>query len=387
MATSVTSIDFYSDDNVILLNPRWPKPEGDSLRAVAEHAIQERDLKGHFFIATSGSTAESIGATKLVALRKEAIRNSAAAVNLHLGASEKDTWAQVLPTFHVGGLGIEARAYLSGARVAPALLNGKWDVEHFYKTLVDESVTLSALVPTQVHDLLTAGYSSPMSMRAIVVGGGAMPEDLYQRAREKGWPVLPSYGMTETCSQIATAALESLREPGYPLVPLLGHADARKNIEGFLEVSATSLFTCYARMTAKGVQTWDPKVDNWFATEDRGDVVNGAIKVLGRDQDYVKIGGEGTNMARLREILNLCVMEFAPRLVHQVTVLDVKSERLGSEIHLVSTLTPEDSEAIAAAFTQKVLPFEKPRKIHYIDEIPRSDLGKILWGELRKRLS
>ncbi|MNL27788.1 2-succinylbenzoate--CoA ligase [compost metagenome] len=226
-----------------------------------------------------------------------------------------------------------------------------------------------------------------MSLRAVVVGGGALDEDLYRRAREKGWPLLPSYGMTETCSQIATASLESLQDVAFPKVPLLSHADARKNYEGFIEVTSTSLFTCYARMTAKGIQTWDPKADNWFATEDRGEVLDGCIKVSGRDQDYVKIGGEGTNMARLREILNLCVMEIAPRLVQQVTLLDVKSERLGSEIHMVSTLSVEDTEVLAKAFAEKVLPFEKPRKIHYVSEIPRSDLGKILWGELRKRLS
>jgi O-succinylbenzoic acid--CoA ligase len=387
MAPSENPIDFFSDDNEILLNPRWPAAEAASLRELAEHTIQERDLKAHVFIATSGSTAESIGAIKLVALRKEAIRNSATAVNLHLGVTEKDVWAQVLPTFHVGGLGIEARAFFTGARVAPALREGRWDVHHFYKSLNEHGVTLSALVPTQVHDLLTAGYSAPMSMRAIVVGGGALDQDLYLRAREKGWPLLPSYGMTETCSQIATATLESLEEKVFPTVPLLSHADARTTEEGFLEVTSTSLFTCYARNNAKGPQSWDPKIDGWFTTEDRGEVINKAIQVSGRDQDYIKIGGEGTNVARLRQILELCVMDAAPRLVQQVTLLDVKSERLGAEIHMASTLSVEDSEALARAFGEKVLPFEKVRKIHYLNEIPRSDLGKIMWGELRKKLS
>ena len=63
----------------------------------------------------------------------------------------------------------------------------------------------SSLVPAQVLDLVRAGLRPPPVLRAIVVGGGAISAELYRDARALGWPVLPSYGMTECCSQIATA--------------------------------------------------------------------------------------------------------------------------------------------------------------------------------------
>jgi len=386
VASAQSTVDLSSLRNEILLNPRWPQEDYQALYSLAQKAQAERGLQGHVWVATSGSTADSISAIKLVALSKEALLNSARAVNLHLQSEKKDVWTQVLPSFHVGGLGIEVRALLSGAKVVPALKEQRWDVHHFYNVLKEERCTLSALVPAQVYDLVSHGFQAPPFLRAVVVGGGVFEVELYKKARALGWPVLPSYGMTETASQIATASLISLRETDYPAISLLSHAQVRANADGFLQVQASSLFSCYAQ-NQKGVATsWDPKVEGWFTTEDRGDVLSGALLIEGRGKDYVKIGGEATNLARLRSILENCALALDARWPQMVALLDMPSPRLGSEIHLVSMLNEHDTENIVQAYAQKVLPFEKIRKIYYRHEIPRSDLGKILWGELRRQL-
>jgi O-succinylbenzoic acid--CoA ligase len=386
MAENQLSTELYSDDNLILLNPRWPEADFKSLKNLAETAQAERGLQGHVWIATSGSTAESASATKLVALSKKALMSSAKSVNQHLQSTNQDVWTQVLPHFHVGGFGIEVRAMLSGARVVNALKDSRWDADYFYDVLVQEKCTLSALVPTQVFDLVERGYKSPQSLRAIVVGGGALEVALYDRARALGWPLLPSYGMTETASQIATAKLDSLKESNYPEIELLSHAQARTNEGGFLEVTADSLFTCYAQNTSEGVKHWDPKNGKWFTTEDRGEVQGHTLKILGRSKDYIKIGGEGTNVARLRALLEQAALDLDPQWPMQVTLLDMPSERLGAEIHMVSTLSADANAKIAESYSAKVLPFEKIRKTHTVSSIPRSDLGKILWQQLKKLL-
>ncbi len=386
MAENQLSLELYSDDNLILLNPRWPESDYNSLKNLAETAQSERHLKGHVWIATSGSTAESASATKLVALSKKALMASAKSVNQHLRATDQDVWTQVLPHFHVGGFGIEVRALLSGARVVPALKDGRWDAGFFYDVLLKENCTLSALVPTQVFDLVEKGYTSPAALRAIVVGGGALEVSLYEKARALGWPLLPSYGMTETASQIATASLDSLQEAGYPEIELLSHAQAKTNAEGFLEVTAESLFTCYAQNTSQGPKHWDPKKGIWFTTEDRGEVHGRALQITGRSKDYIKIGGEGTNVARLRALLEQSALDLNPQWPMQVTLVDMPSERLGSEIHMISTLPLDVNQKIADSYSAKVLPFEKIRKTHIVSGIPRSDLGKILWQQLKKLL-
>ncbi|WII70688.1 AMP-binding protein [Bdellovibrio sp. 22V] len=386
MASTQNAITLSSQDNEILLNPRWPREDYESLWQLAKSQQEERNLQGHVWIATSGSTADSKSSIKLVALSKEALVQSAQSVNFHLQSHAGDVWTQVLPHFHVGGLGIAVRASLSGAKVVPALKEERWNAEHFYKTLIAEKCTLSALVPTQVYDLVVHGFKAPATMRAIVVGGGAFEPELYKKARSLGWPVLPSYGMTETASQIATASLQSLSQEDFPEMTLLSHADARKNLQGFLEVTANSLFTCYAQNGDHGGHSWDPKKNGWFQTEDKGDVINRGLHILGRSKDYIKIGGEGTNLARLRAVLENEAILLNPHWSGKVVLLDMPSDRLGSEIHLVSLLSESETQHVVELFDRKVLPFEKVRKIYYINEIPRSDLGKVLWGELRRVL-
>ncbi len=386
MATVETKLDLSSGANEILLNPRWSVQDYKNLENLALWAQAKENLQGHVWIATSGSTAESIGGTKLVALSKQALKASAESVNTHLQSTALDVWTQVLPHFHVGGLGIEVRAQLSGAKVVAALRDQRWDALYFYEVLKNESCTLSALVPTQIYDLVGLNLKAPTHVRAVVVGGGVLEIELYKKARALGWPVLPSYGMTETASQIATAALSSLQQAEYPKMQLLPHAQARTNVDGFLEVQATSLFTCYAQNTSTGPQVWNPKRDGWFVTEDRGEVVGTSLTVQGRSKDYIKIGGEGVNVARLRSVLEQCLLTYDAKKMSQVVLLDVASERLGAEIHLVSTLPESETLVVSQMYEAQVLPFEKIRKIHYVKEIPRSDLGKVLWSSLRSQL-
>lgn len=378
--------DLESSQNEVLLNPRWPQTDYQSLQETALKAQEQLDLKSHVWIATSGSTASEIGSTKLVCLSKKALVASARSVNQHLQSVRQDIWAQVLPHFHVGGLGIEMRAFLAGARVVDALKEERWDPLYFYKTMVEQKCTLTALVPTQIFDLvMTHKLQAPKSLRAVVIGGGAFEPGLYLRARDLGWPVLPSYGMTETASQIATASLDSLKEITYPAIRLLNHAKARTTKDGYLEVWAESLFTSYAQRKMGGqVQVWDPKRDSWFKTEDRGfvDLQDGLI-IEGRSQDYIKIGGEATNIAQLRLLLENKLAGQKPEWVNQVALVDVASERLGSEIHLVTTLEQSQALSVQKMYESLVRPFEKIRGIHYVTEIPRSDLGKIKWTQLR----
>lgn len=219
-------IDWYSSENSVLLNFRWSEAETRLLFEVAETVTTRRKLQGHLWLATSGSTSESVGHVKLVALSKNAFLVSARSVNQHLQAKASDVWMQVLPRFHVGGLGVEVRAMLSGSQVISNF--EKWSVERAHKLLLEARVTIASMVPTQVFDLVQAGLRAPPSLRAVIVGGGALNEGLYRQARKLGWPLLPSYGMTETCSQIATASLATLQSEKMPLPQKLSHAEWRK---------------------------------------------------------------------------------------------------------------------------------------------------------------
>lgn len=340
-------IDWTSTESHVLLNPRMPAEDRARLRSYVT------DLPEHIWLATSGTT----GALKLTALSKEAMLASAAAVNRHLQSAGSDVWCCVLPEFHVGGLGIFARAFLSGARVTRM----QWDAREF---AADCEMTLASLVPAQVSDLVRSQVRAPANLRATVVGGGALSQSLYGDARALGWPVLPSYGMTETCSQVATATLES------PELVLLDHVEARSERDGRLALRGESLLSGYG--TEHGFV--DPKIDGWFLTEDLGSVDGNFLRVEGRRGDFVKIGGESVDLARLDEILG------AISGLH-AAVIAVPDERLGQVIHLAVDASA-DADKVASAFNARVHPFERARAVHRVVEIPRSPLGKLMRNEL-----
>lgn len=301
-------------------------------------------LDAHVFVATSGST----GALKLVALSKRAILASAAAVNERLDVTSGDVWAAVLPPFHVGGLGVYARCHLAGARALPM----EWDAHAF----AESESTLASLVPAQVHDLVEKRATPPRTLRAILVGGGALDERAAETARAAGWPVLLSYGMSECCS---TIAIEDV---------LLPHLDARVESDGRLAFRGSSLLTGY--VTNEGLI--DPKVDGWFVSEDLGTVDGPSLHIHGRAGDFVKIGGESVVLGRLDRIL----FEIAGDAAAIVAVPD---DRLGHVIHLASTI---EADAIVESFNTRVHPFERIRAVHRVDAIPRSPLGKLLRSKL-----
>lgn len=326
-------IDFESSASHLLLNPRMPAADRERLERTVP------DLEGHVFVATSGST----GAIKLVALSKRAILASAAAVNERLGVTSRDVWAAVLPPFHVGGLGVYARCHLAGARALPM----PWDPRAF----VESEATLASLVPAQVQDLVAAQLRPPPRLRTILVGGGA-----FDARYAAGWPVLPSYGMSECCS---TISIEDV---------LLSHLEARREPDGRIAFRGASLLTGY--VTGDGLV--DPKVDGWFISEDLGEVEEQRLTIHGRAGDFVKIGGESVDLIRLDRILYELVGDDA-------AIVAVPDERLGHVIHLAATI---DAAELIDAFNARVHPFERVRALHRVDAIPRSPLGKLLRAKL-----
>lgn len=347
-------IDFTSEESHLLLNPRVPDEDRRALQAIYDAAPR---LPAHVWIATSGST----GGWKLVALSKRALLASAAAVNRRLEVRGGETWCCVLPTFHVGGLGIFARASISDGRVVEMA----WEPHAFAAS----AAVFSSLVPAQVVDLVRAGLRAPETLRAIVVGGGAMSDGLYRDAHALGWPVLPSYGMTECCSQIATAIHEG------PELLLLDHLDARSEPDGRLAFSGASLLSGYASSNTAFV---DPKADGWFISDDLGSVDGRVLRIEGRAGDVIKIGGELVNLRRLDRILE----EVAGDV--DAAIVAVPDERLGNVIHLA---VAGEAGAIRDAFDARVAPFERIRAVRRVEAIPRSALGKLLRKKLTEQLS
>ena len=363
----------------ILLNPRLTPARAAEL---SRRAASFPDLADHFWLATSGSTGEP----RLVALSREALLSSAEAVNRHLESDSSDVWVNPLPLFHVGGLAILARAEVSGAEAAgnldPAALP-PWDPRTFRRLLAEERATLTSLVPTQVHDLVSLGLPPPSSLRAVLVGGAKLTKDLYLSARRLGWPLLPTYGMTELASQAATADLSSLESEEYPPLRILPHLQVRQE-EGHLAFRGPSLFTAILEGPEPGRILRLPR-GAWWRSSDLGRVRGSFLEVKGRAGDFVKIGGETAALPALREKLSSLARTSA--FPGTALLAPRPQERLGAELVLVySGAREEEAAALVGAFNAQVLPFERIRAAIFLETLPRTPLGKPAWEEIRRRI-
>ena len=276
-------LDWQSSESHLLLNPATPAGE---LKLIKQ---QNWDIfPGHLWIRSSGTMSSDH--IKMIALSKESFLNSARSVNLHLHSDSKDVWLNVLPIFHVGGLGVYARAHLTGANLI-SMTEHSWCPKKFVQKINRYKVTLTSLVPTQVFDLIQSGLSSPRSLRGVIVGGGALSAEIYRKARKLNWPVLPSYGMTETASQIATASLTDLNDrEKLPLIPVLSHAKVRISSTGAIEVQTSSLCTAVAEINSIGECTIKKiPVSEWFTTGDIGSYSpEKGLEVYGRSGNVKK---------------------------------------------------------------------------------------------------
>ena len=373
------NLSWESAESHLLLNPSYTEQERVGFQCILKDAVA---WPGHIWLSTSGSSV-----LKWVGLSKQALLASAEAVNKHLESCKEDRWVNALPSFHVGGLGIWARGYLSGARVYDfkQVCPGKWRAEDFYHYILHTKGTLTSLVPTQLHDLVVLRIQAPSSLRVVVLGGGSLHQSVYEQAIALGWPVLPSYGMTECASQVATAPLGSWKYPKLPFLQLLTHMQGCQR-EGRLCFAGSSLLSTYAYFEDNHVQFVDPKVNGWFMSEDRGSIMNGQVNIVGRADAIFKVGGENVDLSRLETHLQTLRLQLS--IVAEVTLIAVPDSRLGHSIHLASNSPhKEQCSLLIQQFQKTVLPFERIRKMYLLKQLPRSSLGKILKGELMTLIS
>ncbi len=355
-APDLTSPGYWESESLDLrLNPRRPV-DSDGLRQFLEH---ELGVRAAVVIATSGSS----GRARFVILPKTALLASARAVNAHCRLTPDDVWLGGLSTFHVGGLGIYARAFCNGARVVP-LAWDTWtrDGSVFLDAIRSTRATLTSLTPAHLWDLVRAGARCPQPLRGLFLGGGILDPVLVAQARELGWPVWPTYGMSEASSQVAT----SLAGDGIWL-DLLPHWETRiEGDSGRLALRGPALFSGHVERGPGGWR-FDPARDaaGWFATGDRCEWQPGRLRFVERLDDAVKVLGELVSLASL----NARLVSFAITGL----VVAVPDPRRGHELVLVR----EPGGDSLDRFNEALPPVERVAREVVVKALPRTEVGKL----------
>lgn len=356
----------------VAVNPHQPA-DSAGLAAFADSAGLLRTC----FFQTSGSE----GVPKWVALAKEAFLISASAVNAHFRVTRNDRWLIALPLHHVGGFSILARAHLSGSSVTYS--DTSWSPEGFVRRIQHEGVTLVSVVPTQVHDLVQSRLPSPASLRAAIVGGGAMSHELAEAARSLGWPVYQSYGMTEAASQIATQPLQD--DMPSECLEILPHWRTELDDSGRLVISGTALAKGYAMNNNHGGWTWQP-LGGQFVTRDLVQLGEAQgrrwLKFAGRESGFVKVLGELIHLAPLQSRLDALALD--QKVSPPPVIAALPDARRESRLVLVAENAT--GAGLLEFFNAGAPPLQQLSECIRLPAIPRSSLGKVNAGELRQML-
>jgi o-succinylbenzoate---CoA ligase len=312
----------------------------------------ERDLgETATVMFTSGTTA----GPKQVQLSYDNWLWNAIGSALALGLDPDERWLCPMPLAHVGGLSIQIRSAIYGTTV---VLHDRFDTDAVMTALRDPArrVTLVSLVPTMLARLLDAGLTDPPTLRWALLGGGPIAPALLERAQAAGVPVAYSYGMTEACSQIATN--------GWPLLGVeLRIADDGEVLVRGKTVAAGAL-----------------AADGWLHSGDLGSLdEQGRLSIAGRIAETIVTGGENVSPVEVEAVLleHPAVADAAvfgrpdPEWGEAVIAHVVLREGIGV-----------DEQELRRHCAASLAPFNVPKRVEFVAEVPRGVTGKLLRREL-----
>ena len=311
-------------------------------------------------VLTSGST----GSPRAVGLSYGNFLWSAVGSAFNIGVEPGDRWLCCVPLSHIAGLGIVMRSVIYGTT---AVVHDGFDVDRVAASLEEDGITQLSLVTTMLTRLLDAGadLSGP---RAILVGGGPVPEEPLEEAIAKGATVVQTYGLTETCSQVTT----------------LAPADARRKLGS----AGRPLLTTHLRIQDGEILIQGPTVapgradaDGWLHTGDLGRIdEEGFLYVEDRMDDLIVSGGENVAPAEVEKVL-LRHPEVADAAVigredpeWQQAVTAVVVLESGSDA------TPDDLRRHCA---ESLAGFKVPKRVELAAALPRTPSGKLMRRALR----
>lgn len=282
---------------------------------------------------TSGST----GLPKAAVHTCAAHLASAQGVLALIPFTAQDDWFLSLPLFHVSGQGILWRWLLAGARIT---VRQKAPLEQALA-----GCSHASLVPTQLWRLLNDNV--PVSLKAVLLGGAAIPVELTQQARERDVRSWCGYGLTEFASTVCAKEADGKPDVGYALpgreVKIVGE-------EVWLRAaSMASGYWCNGELL--------PLVNSegWFATRDRGELSDGRLTIHGRLDNLFFSGGEGIQPEEVERVIAR-----HPQVL-QVLVVPVDDAEFGQRpVAVVECAGDVDADALSQWVADKLARFQQP---------------------------
>lgn len=366
-----------------------------STTAPADPLIKETDIAELFY--TSGTTGNPKGVT----LSHRGLILHALGFLAHYHYDDSDVQLHAIPLFHVNGWGTpQFLTWVGGTHV----MLRKFEPDEVLSHIQTFSVTRIFLVPTMINMLLKYPEFNKYdisSLKLIIIGGApTIPEKVKEIEEIFGCRAISAYGMTETSpvmlnslpkahkhkteeQRLAHQSKTGLEMIGVQIrvVDSDGKDIERDGIQvGEIICRANSVLEGYLNLPE---ETANSIVDGWFHTGDMAVIDKDYyITIVDRKKDVIISGGENIASVEVENTINSCpaVLESA--------VVGIPDDRWGEVPKAYVVLKPNANltgEELIEYCKEKIAGYKVPRKIEFVENLPRSGTGKILKRKLREQ--
>jgi long-chain acyl-CoA synthetase len=335
---------------------------------------------------TSGTTGKPKGAE----LTHANLHTNCSMTSVTLaGFSHEDVLLGALPLFHSFGQTCTMNSAVSvGATVT---MIPRFDPEKALEIIGRDGVTVFQGVPTMYNAMLhanSADSAETSTLRLCMSGGAAIPVELIRGFEEKfGSPILEGYGLSETSPVASFNHPDRERKPGSIGTPIEGVEmqvwddqgnELPQGEVGEIVIRGHNVMKGYWERPEATEEAIDD--DGWFRTGDMARVdEDGYFFIVDRKKDLIIRGGYNVYPREVEEVL------YEHPAVQEAAVVGVPDESLGEEVGAAVVLKQGESleaQELKGYVREQVAAYKYPRKIWFVDELPKGPTGKILKREI-----
>lgn len=395
----LSELDTESVEHAFVVGEPLPDLDGMTVHSFTEaieavspefETVPRLDDEPAFFMHTSGTT----GRAKPVIATHGTIRAHALGYIDRLELTDADVALNAVPLFHNGGLNLHLTLFTQLG--APQVLLNGWDAEPVLKAIEEFRTTYMFVVPTMLYDLINRDPEEAeeaydvTSHRIVGIGGQNVPEATTREFEERfGAQILEGYGLTETMPIIVSNGPHDrkLGTAGRPVenvttVRIVDIQDWQTEVAtdelGELIASGDVVSPGYYERPEKNDDDFEVDEDGrrWLHTGDIARVdEEGYITIEDRVDNMIISGGENVYPNEVEQVL------FEMDAVAEAVVVGEPHERWGERVAAAIVSRNEDltEEAVFDYFEENdgIADYKRPRKVIFLDELPRSGPGKI----------
>ena len=350
-----------------------------------------RDDAIALILHTSGTTSRP----KMVPLTQINLAASAKNISQTLHLSSEDRCMNVMPLFHIHGLMAPVLANISAG--ASVYCTPGFDALRFFSWLDAAQPTWYSAVPTMHQAILARSIRNEDSVRQAQLrfirssSASLPPQVMNDLEKTFGAPVVEAYAMTEAAHQMCSNPLPPLeRKPGFvgpsagPEVGIMtaeGHM-LEQGQEGEIVIKGPNVTSGYLANDEANATAFHQ--GNWFRTGDQGIMDEaGYVKVTGRLKEIINRGGEKIAPLEIDEVI------LDHESVAQACSFAIPHDKLGEDVAAAIVLRDGkqlDEKELRQFVSERLADFKVPRKVVFVDEIPKGATGKIQRIGLAKQL-